>query len=274
MPLARHIRRFTLIELLVVIAIIAILASILLPTLGRAKDNARVVICLNNIRQFGVACHVYAGDYGELVPCTPILQANHATGGYDGKQVDRLFNGSYIRDKKQAMCTEQRPRTSYIWYCGWRLHYSGYEFGLYEASTRLVYFPYQYYGPRTMHDSTGAPWLVDDPVVHMDVKHWQDWTCFGVHTTSPALVRERNATATRDAGGYLWTRATDNGAALLAACVDPKGFHDVGATVAYDGAFGHNRTLTMAPPEGSELTTRHEWRCVVRNDGSAWIIRR
>jgi len=57
---------FTIIELLVVIAIIAILAGMLLPALGRARDEARKVRCTSNLKQLGTAMHLYLNKFGDM----------------------------------------------------------------------------------------------------------------------------------------------------------------------------------------------------------------
>ena len=64
----RKLKAFTLIELLVVIAIISLLISILLPSLNRAKDLAKRVICLSNMRNCGTAIFTYTNDNDEWFP--------------------------------------------------------------------------------------------------------------------------------------------------------------------------------------------------------------
>jgi prepilin-type N-terminal cleavage/methylation domain-containing protein len=70
---------FTLIELLVVIAIIAILAGILFPVFARARESARKIACLSNMKQIGTALILYVGDYDATMPSSMLYGGTSAT---------------------------------------------------------------------------------------------------------------------------------------------------------------------------------------------------
>ena len=97
-------KSFTLLELLVVIAIIAILASILIPALGKAKIKANEIKCAGNLKQSGLAMLMYAQDSNNYV----FLYRNYTPGPETG-WAETMYNGDYIKDRNVCLCPSGTP---------------------------------------------------------------------------------------------------------------------------------------------------------------------
>jgi prepilin-type processing-associated H-X9-DG protein/prepilin-type N-terminal cleavage/methylation domain-containing protein len=93
---------FTLLELLIVIAILSLLVSILLPSLGRARDLARSAVCMSNVRQLALASVTYECDHGRLVPYSQFDPGITNTSGGQGVNVRWCWSDDTPGDPEQA----------------------------------------------------------------------------------------------------------------------------------------------------------------------------
>lgn len=117
---------FTLVELLVVIGIVAVLVSILLPVLARAREKGRQTVCLSNVKQLLLALGTYAQDHDELLPMglsvsktTPVRRRPRGSGkhkgiggGFDDQDTcwwGEGVIGAYIRNVDMLHCPSVEP---------------------------------------------------------------------------------------------------------------------------------------------------------------------
>lgn len=145
-------RGFTLIELLVVIAIIAILAALLLPALSKAKEKAQRAQCTSNLKQWGIALVMYAGDNGERFP-------DNTTGGaIDLAWMNAAFNTNFYptylyKNRPGSSKTGQRAINDVI-YCPTEQWHRIYE--NFQDVVNLLGYDYLPYRARaTEYDANG-----------------------------------------------------------------------------------------------------------------------
>jgi len=112
---------FTLIELMVVLAIIAILAALMLPVLGRAKEQARATSCLGNLHQIGIALQIYVQDNNNKlpvmrdVPTDPAVAATNTFPNINQVLFTQLGNTNVLRCPSDLQGLFESTGSSYSW---------------------------------------------------------------------------------------------------------------------------------------------------------------
>lgn len=153
---------FTLIELLVVITIISILASILLPVFAKARESARSISCLSNMRQIGTALMMYMNESEDVFP-TMYRDAAY----YMGDDYGEIYNGHYslLSDAQVAYARESSIRSQLDSYIKsgslWKCPTDNDASSVYKTGKRFSSYHYKFYLTQGYQPALAGTWFLN-----------------------------------------------------------------------------------------------------------------
>lgn len=199
-PSAR--RGFTLIELLVVIAVIALLLSIILPSLKKAKQVTRRTVCLSNMRQMGIALHCYQMEYGDhLPPSTCHLQDDQ------WEQYWLYTLGRYAETGVLFRCPSDRSEHPFV---NWSAvtsrpaddeRWSSFGYNIQLDATTAMGQPNPYNRLKNIKRPGMCIWISESPQDWTDADHVHPESWFSIELAKRDVDYQRH----RDTSNYLFT---------------------------------------------------------------------